>query len=92
MTALLWSRTSLIWLLLVLATALSLGIGHVVGTHNVRIAAVAIIVITFVKVRFIMFEFMEIRGAPTWMHRVGDGWIVLIAGLLIGRVLIAASL
>lgn len=84
------SRTTLIWLLLVVATALSLGMGHGVGTSDVRIASVAIIVITFVKVRFVVFEFMEIRDAPTWMQRVGDGWVVLVAGLLIARFLIAA--
>jgi hypothetical protein len=38
-----------------------------------------------------MFEFMEIRGAPTWMRRVGDTWIVLITGLLIARFLIGVT-
>jgi hypothetical protein len=69
-----------------------LGIWMFIAGGLVLFSLVAVIVITFVEVRFIVFEFMEIRGAPTWMHRVGDGWIVLIAGLLIGRVLIAASL
>jgi hypothetical protein len=79
-----------IWLLLVAATALSWGMGHAAGISEVEIASVAIIIVTFVKARFVIFEFMEIRGAPTWMHRVGNGWIVLIAALLIARVLIAA--
>ena len=90
MTALLWSRTTLIWLLLVMATALSWAMGHGIATSDVRIASVAIIVIAFGKVRLVIFEFMEIRGAPTWMQRVGEGWVVLIAGLLIARVLIGA--
>jgi hypothetical protein len=90
MTALVWSRTTVIWLLLVSATALSLGMGHGVGTSDVRIAGVAIITIAFVKVRFILFEFMEIRGAPRWMQRAADGWVMLIAGLLIARFVIAA--
>jgi hypothetical protein len=86
----LWSRTTLVWLLLVLATALSWAMGHGLGIPNVRIASVAIIVVAFVKVRFVIFEFMEIRGGPTWMQRVGDGWVVVVAGLLIARILIAA--
>jgi hypothetical protein len=90
MTALIRSRTTVIWLLLVLATALSLGMGHGVGTSDVRIASVAIIVVAFVKVRFVVFEFMEIRGAPKWIQQVGDGWILLIATLLIARLLIPA--
>jgi hypothetical protein len=88
MTAVLWSRTTLIWLLLVAATALSWGIGHGVGITDVRIAAVAIVATAFVKVHFVIFEFMEIRGAPTWMRRAADGWVAAIAGLLIARILI----
>jgi hypothetical protein len=86
---LLWSRTSLVWLLLVSATALSLGLGHGVAISDVRITGAAIIAIAFVKVRFVIFEFMEIRCAPAWMQRVGDGWVVLVAGLLIARILIS---
>jgi len=90
MSSLIWSRTTVIWLLLVVATGLSWGMGQGVGAFDVQIVSVAIIIVTFVKVRFVIFEFMEIRGAPTWMHRVGNGWIMLISGLLITRVLIAA--
>ena len=88
MSALLWSRTTFIWLVLVAATALSWGMGHGVGSADVRILSVAIIVIAFGKARFVIFEFMEIRGAPMWMQRLGHGWIMLIAGLLIARVLL----
>ncbi|MCV7301270.1 cytochrome C oxidase subunit IV family protein [Mycobacterium barrassiae] len=88
MNVLLRSRATLVWLLLVAATALSWGMGHDVGISDMRIAGVAIIVVAFVKVRFVVFEFMEIRGAPKWMRQVGEGWIVLIATLLIARILI----
>ena len=90
MTLLLWSRTTLIWGLLVVATALSWGAGHGIGISDARIAAVVILLVTFVKVRFVMFEFMELRDAPTWMRRAADGWVVVLAGLLILRVLITA--
>jgi len=90
MSALIRSRTTVIWLLLVVATALSWGMRQGVGVFDVQIVSVAIIIVTFVKARFVIFEFMEIRGAPTWMHRVGDGWIMLITALLITRLLIVA--
>lgn len=82
MTALLWSRTTLIWLLLVAATTLSWEIGHGIGSTDARIDGAAILAVTFVKVRFVMFDFMEIRGAPIWMRRIADGWIVAITVLL----------
>jgi hypothetical protein len=90
MSALLWSRTTLVWLLLVVATALSWQIGHGVGISDAQIGSVAIIIVAFVKARFVIFEFMEIRDAPKWMQQVGAGWVVLIATLLIARLLIPA--
>lgn len=88
MKALLWSRTTLIWLLLVAATLLSWKMRHEVGILDVRLAGVAIIAVTFIKVRLVIFDFMEIRSAPAWMRWIGDGWVALIAGLLIARFLI----
>lgn len=88
MNALLWSRTTLVWLVLVAATALSFILGHGIGISDARIAAVVILVTTFVKVRFVIFDFMEVRGAPLWMRRAADGWVIGIAALLITRILI----
>ena len=56
----LWlSRTTLIWGLLVVATLLSWQIGHGVGFDSAKAAGVAILFVTFVKVRFVMLEFIE---------------------------------
>ena len=84
MTRLLWSRTSLVWALMVGATVLSFELGHGVGLDDGRIAGTAILLVTFVKVRFVILEFMEIRDAPRWMRIAGQGWIVLICSLLVG--------
>jgi hypothetical protein len=89
MNTLVWSRTTLIWLLLVAATTLSWKIGHGMGASEVKVISAVIIIIAFVKVRFVVFEFMEMRGAPAWMRRAGNGWIMLTTSLLIARVLIA---
>lgn len=81
----LWlSRTTLIWALLVAATMLSWEMGHGVGFGSTKASGSAILVVTFVKVRFVVLEFMEIRAAPRWMRVVGEGWILFCASLLIG--------
>ncbi|MDH6245080.1 cytochrome C oxidase subunit IV family protein [Mycobacterium sp. OTB74] len=82
------SRIALISLLLVAATGFSWSAGHGVGVPDAQIAGVVILVVAFVKVRMVMFEFMELRDAPTWMRRSADGWILEIATLLVLRFVI----
>lgn len=84
MKALWLSRTTLIWALLVTATMLSWTLGHGIGFKSARTAGVAILLVSFVKVRFVILEFMEIRSAPRWMRLVSEAWIVLIALVLVG--------
>jgi hypothetical protein len=55
---LLRTRTSAVWLLLTAATVMSWAL----GTHHGL--AIAILVIAFVKIRFVGLYFMELRGAP----------------------------
>lgn len=84
MKALLLSRVTAVWALLVAATLCSWELGHGVGFETARAAGSAILVVTFIKVRFVMLDFMEIRHAPRWMRVTGQAWIVLIAAILIG--------
>lgn len=74
MFQLLRSRASLIWFLLIAATAMSYVMGHGLGFTDLRAAGVAIIVITFIKVRYVMLDFMELRGAPWGVRLTGEGW------------------
>jgi hypothetical protein len=83
MKALWLSRTSLIWMLLVAATLVSWELGHGVGLDSARSAGAAILLVTFIKVRFVVLDFMEIRTAPWWMRAILEGWIVLCAAVLI---------
>jgi hypothetical protein len=81
----LWlSRTTLIWTLLVVATLISWELGHGVGFDDARAGGAAILVVTFIKVRFVVLDFMEIRTAPRWMRALLEAWIVLCASILIG--------
>ena len=83
MKNLLLSRTSLIWLLLVGATILSFELGHGVGLDDATAAGAAILIVSFIKVRLVILDFMEIRDAPRWMRIVGEIWVVLVCAVLI---------
>jgi Prokaryotic Cytochrome C oxidase subunit IV len=70
---LLRTRTSAVWLLLTAATVLSwsLGANHGIGaSHGHELAALSILVIVFVKIRFVGLYFMELRGAPLAVRSV----------------------
>ena len=85
------SRITVIWLLLVAATAVSWEMGHGAGFSSVRYASVSIIVIAFIKVRFVIMDFMEIRGAPLFMRIVGELWTVTICTVLVTLYLRSAT-
>jgi hypothetical protein len=82
--SLLLTRTTLIWALLVAATVMSWRLGHGIGPGAARAAGPAILVIAFIKVRFVVLEFMEIRAAPLWLRLALQGWMVMCCALLMG--------
>lgn len=83
MSELITSRVTIVWLMLVLATAISWGATHDVGDIGVRAATVAALIMAFVKVRFVVLDFMELRTAP-WLYRMFfEAWIVVIGAALI---------
>lgn len=90
MTTVLWSRNTLIWLVLVAATALSWSVGHGMGISDARTGGAVILATAFIKVRFVIFDFMEVRAAPLWMQRVADAWVFIAAVVLIARLLIGS--
>lgn len=83
MTNLVISRITAIWLLMIGATLLSWQMGHGAEIIKQRYVAAAIIVITFVKVRLLIFEFMEIKTAPFWMRFAFDLWMMSTSGVII---------
>ncbi len=82
MRALFLSRTSLVWLILVAATMLALRAGFDM-LADLRLARLAVIGIAFIKVRFVLREFMELREAPLPMRLVVDVWCAGVCGTLI---------
>ena len=79
---LIFSRVSLIWLVLVAATMVSLG-ARDGGVRDLHLAACVIIAVAFIKIRFVIREFMEIRAAPLAMRLVADVWALAVCGTLI---------
>lgn len=70
--------------MLILATALSWEFGHGFGfgTHF-NYATVAVLLIAFIKVRFVFLDFMELRTAPLPLRLIFEAWIVVVCGTLI---------
>jgi hypothetical protein len=72
LTPLLRTRTTAAWLLLTVATVLS----WTLGTHHGL--AIAILVISFVKIRFVGLYFMELRGAPPALRAVFETYCLAV--------------
>lgn len=77
-----------IWLLLSAITVGYVWIDRSANHHGVRTASTAVtvsaVVLALFKVRVIMGEFMEVRGAPTLLRRLADLWIVIMAATMLG--------
>jgi hypothetical protein len=82
------TRLFVVWLILVGITLGYLLIDHSVSHHGVATASTAVTVaaicLALIKVRIIMREFMEVRGAPLLLRRLTDYWVVLMAVALLG--------
>ena len=84
MRALLFDRITLIWFLLIAATALSWEFGHGLGFGDrYHYATVAVIVIAFIKVRYVFLDFMELRTAPLPLRLMLEAWAIGVGGTII---------
>jgi hypothetical protein len=77
------NRATAVWAVLVAATALSWESVHLDGgaddrAIDHRLITVAVMVVAFVKVRFIGREFMELRHAPAVLRRLFEAWLVIV--------------
>lgn len=91
MKSLFLSRITLTWFVLVAATALSWEMGHGMGFSDIRQAGVAIIIVSFVKVRFVILDFMEVRHAPRFMRLIAEIWTGVICMTLVTLFLMAPA-
>jgi Prokaryotic Cytochrome C oxidase subunit IV len=74
-------RLALWWLVLVTLTVVSLE--GAPALSNKALFTVALFIIAFIKVRIVVREFMEVRGAPLALRMVLDLWGVAVCAALI---------
>ena len=81
-------RLLVVWLILVAISLVYLWIDHSATHQGLPTASTVVTVVAIcfalIKVRIIMREFMEVRGATRILRRLTDYWIVLMAVALLG--------
>ncbi len=84
-TTLLRNRVTPVWLLLVAATGLSWWMGSDAGGpgSEVRLVASALIAVAFIKVRFVLRYFMEVRTAALPLKLLADAWVLIVCGAVL---------
>jgi hypothetical protein len=79
MTGVFKLRITIIWLLLVLMTCLSWEAVQGMGwLADPRIAASTVMIVAFVKARFILLDFMELRDAPLPLRLFAEAWVTIV--------------
>ena len=68
-------RLLICWLILVFATV---GSFRTSGLPNAQLALMAVLLITFVKVLLVIFEFMEVRCAPLALKLPLIAWAMVV--------------
>ena len=82
---LLRSSATLVWLFLVLATVASWALGTDHGfVDNTTAASAIVLVVAFVKVRFVGLYFMELKDAPLPLRALLEVWCVVVCCLVLG--------
>lgn len=82
---LLRSSATAVWLFLVAATVASWALGTDHGfVDNVTAASVTVLVVAFVKVRFVGLYFMELKDAPLPLRALLEAWCLVVCGLTVG--------
>ena len=83
MRTVLRERVTRVWLGLMAATCVST---WALSRDGLRpsVAMVGIFGVAALKVRFVMLDFMELRGAPRRARLIFQGWIVVVIALILG--------
>lgn len=77
---------TIVWLILVSLTMTSwwLGTEREVQASGPQMAVtMGVIILAFIKVRLILFQFMEVRSAPRLLRGICDGWVIGMCVLLL---------
>lgn len=76
-------RVTAVWAALIVATCVSTWL---LAADDVSrtVGVVGIFLIAAAKIRFVMLDFMELRGAPPAVRIVFQAWIVLVTVVILG--------
>lgn len=89
--SLLRNRITVVWFALIVATCLSWEtVGNIDWAFDYRIPSIIVLGIAFVKVRYVMLEFMELRHAPLPMRLVAEAWSLGVCAALVAYYWLAA--
>jgi heme/copper-type cytochrome/quinol oxidase subunit 4 len=67
-----------VWGILIAATLLSWYLGADHGIHNHRVATTVILLVAFVKIRFVGLYFMELRDAPSRLRTLFEAHCLMV--------------
>ena len=75
------NRSDLAWIILLIGTFITWGLGEAgaAGTW----AIVTMLVIAFIKGRLVILDFMELRTAPLMWRILLEGWLILVSSLIL---------
>ena len=73
--------TTLAWLILVVATGVGWWLGQT--PQGMALATAGVIIVAFIKVWIVGFQFMELRHAPRWLRHGFDAWIIAVSVALL---------
>ncbi len=77
-------KITFVWLVLILATVLSWQFGHGFGFgDHYTYATVAIVIIAFIKIRWVFLDFMELRHAPLPLRLAFESWTLIVGVTII---------
>jgi heme/copper-type cytochrome/quinol oxidase subunit 4 len=82
LTSLLRSRITLVWFVLIIATLISWRVGT---DHHfaAELATTVVVVVAFIKVRFVGLYFMELRNAPAPLRLIFEGYCLVVCAVVI---------
>jgi cytochrome c oxidase subunit 4 len=82
MAAPLRSTLSQVWAFLCVITILSWWLGTRGDGNGYRIMSIGVLLIALIKTRFVIWHFMEVRFAPSWLRRTCDAWLMFVFAMI----------
>jgi Prokaryotic Cytochrome C oxidase subunit IV len=87
MTGIVRNRLTYVWIALSVITVISWRFAamHAAGEVELNaIGATAIALIACVKCALVLWQFMEVHGAPAWLRRTCFAWLVMFFAAVLG--------